>query len=72
MLSFLGMADIEACFRFSRINPDLTGAFGFMAGGYFNLATAWYLVLLPLRLVESHFNDQLRLYPWRTPTTLIW
>jgi hypothetical protein len=36
----LGMADIKACFRFPRIHPDLTGAFGFMAGGFYNLATA--------------------------------
>jgi hypothetical protein len=36
----LGMADIKACFHFPRIHPDLTGAFEFMAGGYYNLATA--------------------------------
>ncbi len=36
----LGMADIKACFCFPRIPPDLAGAFGFMAGGYYNLATA--------------------------------
>jgi hypothetical protein len=36
----LGMADIRACFCFPRIHPNLTGAFGFMAGGYYNLATA--------------------------------
>jgi hypothetical protein len=36
----LGMADIKACFCFPRINPNFTGAFGFMAGGYYNLATA--------------------------------
>jgi hypothetical protein len=36
----LGMADIKACFCFPRIHPDLTGAFGFMAGGFYNLATA--------------------------------
>jgi hypothetical protein len=36
----LGMADIKAWFHFPRIHPDLTGAFGFMAGGYYNLATA--------------------------------
>jgi len=36
----LGMADIKACFRFPRIHPDLTGAFGFIAGGFYNLATA--------------------------------
>jgi len=29
-------ADIKACFRFGRIHADLTGAFGFVAGGYFN------------------------------------
>ncbi len=36
----LGMADIKACFCFPRIHLDLTGAFGLMAGGYYNLATA--------------------------------
>ena len=36
----LGMADVKACFRFPRIHPNLTGAFGFMAGGYYNLGTA--------------------------------
>jgi len=35
-----GMADIKACFRFPRIHPDLIGAFGFMAGSFYNLATA--------------------------------
>jgi hypothetical protein len=40
----LGMADIKACFRFPRIHPNLTGAFGFMAGGYYNLATAMVFV----------------------------
>ncbi len=37
------MADVKACFRFPRIHADLTGAFGFLAGGYFNLATAMVL-----------------------------
>ncbi len=36
----LGMADIKVCFCFPKIHPNLTGAFGFMAGGYYNLATA--------------------------------
>ena len=40
VIILLGMADIKACFRFPRIHPDLTGAFGFMAGGFYNLATA--------------------------------
>ncbi len=40
MLILLGMADIKACFCFPRIHPDLTGAFGFLAGGFYNLATA--------------------------------
>ncbi len=34
------MADVKACFCFPRIHADLTGAFGFLAGGYYNLATA--------------------------------
>ena len=36
----LGKSDIKACFRFPRIHADLTGAFGFIAGGYFLLAIA--------------------------------
>ena len=36
----LAMADVKACFCFPCIHADLTGAFGFLAGGYFNLATA--------------------------------
>jgi len=36
----LGTADIKACFQFPRIHADLTGAFGFIAGGYFFLAIA--------------------------------
>jgi hypothetical protein len=36
----LAMADVKACFCFPCINADLTGAFGFLARGFFNLATA--------------------------------
>jgi hypothetical protein len=36
----LAMADVKACFCFPHIHADLTGAFGFLARGYFNLATA--------------------------------
>jgi hypothetical protein len=36
----LGMADIKACFHFGRIHADLTGAFGFIADGLYNLAMA--------------------------------
>jgi hypothetical protein len=36
----LAMADVKACFHFPCIHADLTGAFGFMSGGYFSLATA--------------------------------
>ncbi len=36
----LGIADIKACFHFPRIHLDLTGAVRFMAGVYYNLATA--------------------------------
>ncbi len=35
----MAMADVKACFHFPCIHADLTGAFGFLAGGYFNLAT---------------------------------
>ncbi len=34
------MADVKACFCFPCIHADLTGAFGFLDGGYFTLATA--------------------------------
>jgi hypothetical protein len=36
----LGLADVKACFRYPRIHADLTGAFGFIAGELYNLATA--------------------------------
>ncbi len=36
----LVMVDVKACFHFPCIHADLTGAFGFLAWGYFNLATA--------------------------------
>jgi hypothetical protein len=36
----LAMSDAKACFCFPCIHADLTGAFGFLASGYFNLATA--------------------------------
>jgi hypothetical protein len=36
----LAMADAKACFHFPCIHADLTDAFGFLAGDYFNLATA--------------------------------
>jgi hypothetical protein len=36
----LAMADVKACFCFPCIHADLTGALGFLSGGYFNLATA--------------------------------
>jgi hypothetical protein len=39
----LAMADVKACFCFPCIHADLTGAFGFLARGYFNLATAMVL-----------------------------
>ncbi len=34
------MADVKTCFHFPCIHADLTGAFGFLARGYFNLVTA--------------------------------
>ncbi len=36
----LAMVDVKACFHFPCIHADWTGAFGFLAGGYFNLAVA--------------------------------
>ena len=36
----LAMVDIKSCFHFARIHANLTGALGFNAGGFFNLATA--------------------------------
>lgn len=36
----MALADVKACFRFGRIHPDLTGAFGFLADGFYNLATS--------------------------------
>jgi hypothetical protein len=39
----LAIADVKACFCFPQIHADLTGAFGFLTRGYFNLATAMVL-----------------------------
>jgi hypothetical protein len=36
----LGLADVEACFRYPSIHTDLTGAFGFIADKLYNLAMA--------------------------------
>ena len=36
----LSTADIKACVCHACIHIDLTGAFGFTAGGYYNIATA--------------------------------
>jgi hypothetical protein len=36
----LGLADVKACFRYPRTQPDLTGAFSFIADKLYNLATA--------------------------------
>jgi hypothetical protein len=37
---YLAHAYITACFRFPRISADVTGAFGFMAEGYYFLSTS--------------------------------
>ncbi len=36
---YLVLADITACFRFSRISADITGAFGFLADALYFLST---------------------------------
>ncbi len=36
----LGLAEVEACFRYPRIHADFTGAFSFIADKLYNLATA--------------------------------
>ena len=36
----LATTDVKACFRYPRVHPDLTGAFGFYAGDFYFLATA--------------------------------
>jgi hypothetical protein len=37
---YLALADIPACFRFPRTSANVTGAFGFMAEGYYFLSTS--------------------------------
>ena len=47
---YLALADVKACFRFPRIHPDLTGAFGFLINNFFCLAVAMVLApILPQR-----------------------
>ncbi len=36
----MALTDVKACFRFGRIHPDLTGAFGFFADNLYCVATA--------------------------------
>jgi hypothetical protein len=40
MVILLAMADMKACFQFARIHGNLSSTFGFLAGSYYNLATA--------------------------------
>ena len=49
---YLAIADRKACFRFPFIHPDLTGAFGFHADGYYYLATATMIWI-------KHFSHEL-------------
>jgi hypothetical protein len=72
VIILLGMADIKACFCFPRIHPDLTGAFGFLAGGFYNLATAMVFGSTTSAQVGSHFDEALRLYQWSTLIAPIW
>jgi hypothetical protein len=37
---YLALADITACFRFSRISADVTGAFGFIAENLYFILTS--------------------------------
>jgi hypothetical protein len=70
----LAMADVKACFCFPCIHADLTGAFGFLAGGYFNLAIAIFFgstastsswepfqhAILALSVVYPHCHDLIK------------
>jgi hypothetical protein len=60
----LGMANIKACFCFPRIHLNLTGAFGFMAGGYYNLATAMVFGSMTSASSWEPFRQAMRLYLW--------
>ena len=48
---YLALADVKACFRFPRIHPDLTGAFGFLINNVFCLAVV--MVFAPILLQRA-------------------
>lgn len=50
------LADVEACFCFPRVHPDLMGTFGFLVGGFYNLATAMVLGSNISVTVGNHFT----------------
>jgi len=54
------LADAKAYFRFPRVHPDLTRAFGFLVDGFYNLAQRWYLDPVPQPQVRNHFVGQLK------------
>jgi len=54
------LADAKAYFRFPRVHPDLTRAFGFLVDGFYNLAQRWYLDPVPQPQVGNHFVGQLK------------
>jgi hypothetical protein len=70
----LAMVDVKACFRFPCIHADLTGAFSFLARGYFNLATAmvfgstasasslepFWQAIQALSVVYAHHHDLIK------------
>jgi hypothetical protein len=74
LIIHLAMADVKACFCFSCIQADLTGAFGFLAGVYFNLPTAMVFgstasasswepfqrAIQALSLVYAHHHDLIK------------
>jgi hypothetical protein len=55
----LGLANVKACFRYPRIHTYLTGAFGFIANKFYNLATAMVFGL-PASASSLHLQWQKR------------
>ena len=59
----LAKADIKACYRYPRVSPDLTGAFNFLAVGYYFLATAMVFGLTASCSSWEPFQRAIELFP---------
>ena len=62
----LALVDIKACFRFPRIHPNLTGAFGFLPLGCCNGVCLQCLISLLGNSLQSYWGSDCHMFkpPW--------